>query len=696
MTLVTAQRAATYSAVGLGFASVAASGALGAPVQLGFLALFAVSALVGEKPPRWMDYLWNALTVLALPALGWLVIAAGVDIVLAIVSFVALLTLNRLFNRRTIGDYALLELLSLLLIAGGAALSAELAYGLCFILYTVAATLSLLLTYMRREAEEAGELQSPVRAPTRRLLAVVGGLSLTSLLGAGLVFVLMPRISAGLLMRKPPVGRPVTGFSDRIDLGGHGTIKDDPRVILRVTPANLSEYPPQSLELYWRGASFDHYDGQSWTRGAGAGRPARRTGPGLWLASEKPPVERFEYEVSVLPGLGSDAVFVAARAHTIAFPRTLWVRGARSYELFLDARGDLHRTGDADEAVKYTAVSDLADHPAQALRDAVSEYPEAIAARYLQLPRRVDPRVVELARQISEGARSQNPYDLARATEAWLRRNLGYTTELPGDQGDPLAHFLFERKKGHCEFFSTALVVLLRVMGIPARNVTGYFGGALNPVSAYYVLRGGDAHSWVEVYFPGVGFVPFDATPPGSREGFADGWGAQLAQLIDAVSARWQSWIVGYDLRAQLEIARRAGEAIRDARDRIASVRAPRSWRDAVRWLAGAVLAAGLAAGVVWLWRARPGRSARALRPSGAAKRAVALYRRMARRLEKRGVTRRPSTTPEELLREVAEKLPERAADVRAVVESYQAARFGGRPLDGIEARELGRRVAAL
>src|ERR1019366_5904852 len=99
--------------------------------------------------------------------------------------------------------------------------------------------------------------------------------------------------------------------------------------------------------------------------------------------------------------------------------------------------------------------------------------------------------------------------------ESYLRKNFSYTLELPKtDMRDPIANFLFRRKKGHCEYFASAMAVMLRTIGIPSRVTTGFAGGVYNPISGWYVVRASDAHSWVEAYLPRLGWTTFDPTPP--------------------------------------------------------------------------------------------------------------------------------------------------------------------------------------
>jgi len=149
-------------------------------------------------------------------------------------------------------------------------------------------------------------------------------------------------------------------------------------------------------------------------------------------------------------------------------------------------------------------------------RTAGTEYSESIQRLYLQLPENLDPRIPQLARKIT--ATADNSYDKSIVLESYLRRNFGYTLNLSGKPGaDPLAQFLFVTKAGHCEYFASAMAVMLRTLGIPSREVNGFLPGQFNDLAGDYIVRGSDAHSWVEAYFPGSGWITFDPTPPAGR-----------------------------------------------------------------------------------------------------------------------------------------------------------------------------------
>ncbi len=146
------------------------------------------------------------------------------------------------------------------------------------------------------------------------------------------------------------------------------------------------------------------------------------------------------------------------------------------------------------------------------LRAAPPAYPENIRRRYLQLPKNMPERVLALARDLT--AIAPTPYERAKAIESYLRKTYPYTLELPAPPAgvDVVDYFLFDLKKGYCDYYASAMVVLARAAGLPARIVVGYASGAYNPSTARYEITQANAHAWAEVYFANIGWVEFEPT----------------------------------------------------------------------------------------------------------------------------------------------------------------------------------------
>ena len=154
-------------------------------------------------------------------------------------------------------------------------------------------------------------------------------------------------------------------------------------------------------------------------------------------------------------------------------------------------------------------------------------------------------------------ANANNRYDAAKAIEWQLQQDYGYSLQMKASGPDPLADFLFNVKTGHCEYFSTAMAVLLRTHGIAARVVNGFLPGEYNETAGAYTVRQSDAHSWVEVYFPETrSWVTFDPTPSAGRvEPVQTGLTAQLQKYAEALELLWFQYVVGYDKQEQRSLA---------------------------------------------------------------------------------------------------------------------------------------------
>jgi transglutaminase-like putative cysteine protease len=336
-------------------------------------------------------------------------------------------------------------------------------------------------------------------------------------------------------------------------------------------------------------------------------------------------------------------------------------------------------------------------------------YPEHIRSDYLQLPP-LDARSPRLARYITETQLS--PYWRAAALEHYLRTEFRYTLDLPAEQpADPLADFLFRRRRGHCEYFASAMAVMLRAIGIPARVVIGFQSGVLNPISGYYTIRASDAHSWVEAYFAGIGWVSFDPTPPDLQAGQARAPAGPLAAMwsrgwlyLDALETYWNEWFLQFDFSRQLTLARTVQSYWFQG-----SARTALSWNRGWRWverkweaikrkpLATFWPAPAALAGALLFWagvRAWPGiksmlaarRGARRLeRGLGGKNDCALLYARVVESMKRRGVVRQQWQTPEEFAAALAparagEAPPAQIILLRQVTAVYNRARFGRDP----------------
>jgi hypothetical protein len=278
------------------------------------------------------------------------------------------------------------------------------------------------------------------------------------------------------------------------------------------------------------------------------------------------------------------------------------------------------------------------------------------------------------------------PEERARALERRLRRDYGYTLELlPARVADPLATFLFVRKKGHCEYFASAMAVMLRTLGIPSRVATGFLSGVYNPMTGWQVVRASDAHSWVEAWLPRRGWVTFDPTPADPQPAASGVWN-RASLLLDAADLFWQDWVVGYDFERQITLAARMQESGRSLRfawlgdagaQMDAGMRAVRGNATSILTVfALGALAILFGPGLLRKLRAHL-RVRRAQRGEAQVSDATMLYERMLLALERRGLQKPPWSTPAEFARVLPAS--ELAMLVEDLTAAYNEFRFGGR-----------------
>ncbi|MGB6846005.1 MAG: DUF3488 and transglutaminase-like domain-containing protein [Candidatus Acidiferrales bacterium] len=626
-------------------------------------------------------------------------------------------TLVRLFSARTNRDYGFLAVLAVTSMLASAILTVETGFIIALAVFLVLAVSTFVALEIRRSAGGAVsppvDVGSPLAQRLSRALAVVSVLVALAVLAiGGVIFFLIPRFTAGYLGALNLQPSLATGFSDSVTLGEIGRIKQNTAVVMRI---HVQGDAARAADVHWRGIVLTNFDGARWFTTAPEQVILQPSSDGAYSLSTPPlpPADSYvlQYTALVEP-LGTDAVFVAPRPQSIrgrfspVGERS--TTGRPSGYLLMDKTGSLFNPYHNETKVRYQGVSLLPMIPYPDLRRASSDYPPEIARMYLQLPS-LDPRVPALAAQVT--ATSSTEFDKASAVETYLKTHYGYTLDLGNQRPkDPLANFLFTRRAGHCEYFATAMTVMLRTQGIPARYVTGFLPGEYNDVGGDYIIRSSDAHAWVEAYFPGYGWITFDPTPPGA--GAPSGIFSRLSLYWDWFQFSWSEWVINYDFGHQVTLAQNLQRGSRDLtqhlralyehqRDKIIQLLIALDTRtEASPYFLPGVLAflvalllylrgRALAGYVVKRWSLRAGRGGD-LTPSLAALE----YREMLRLLEKRGWKKSPAQTAVEFA--AAIPAPEFASPVAQLTSLYQSARFGDRPASATEMTSLLRSIRDL
>jgi hypothetical protein len=693
----------TYLVAATAFLAVVLSGELDPfTILLGTVGL-AASWWV-EPPAVRIDRYSGVYTALSLIALAVAVLTAlSGEFLLAGARFLIHLLVIKMLSRRASKDYQQIYLLSFLLLTIGTAINTGMSFAICFLGFVVFATWALILFHLRREMEENFLLKHSDDASSEKVeverilnsrrivgpafLAGTSGVSLAIFLSAIVMFLFIPRIGFGLFFQKSRSGINVAGFSDDVELGGHGTIRDDNTVVMRVY-LDRADYRGVAggAQLHWRGIALDHYDRGHWSRSRNlrfVHQPyqtdamtttvfmARDEQPMSGMAARKRAFAGLHQDIYVEP-LDTDVLFAAAAP--LAF---------RAPNLGLGARQQTVQAGSGDEArisrttgIRYEAWSDPEPPPAHLLAAAPDADPAGAMRTYLQLPPALPPRIRELAQQITRDA--HGPYAKAAAIYDYLQANYTYTLEMATDEKfEPLDYFLFERKKGHCEYFSSAMAILLRAVDVPTRNVNGFLGGEWNEYGGYLAVRGGDAHSWVEVWFDGVGWVTWDPTPAAGEVNRGSGLLDRMRRLMDTARLQWFKWVLEYDLTRQIKVLRGLSDFFGLGKSHL-SMRSVRTWvkRHQTGLAVGTfvLLALALLAGW-WRNRQRPGAATRRARPPSDPVQQT--YARTVAWLSRRGWPRLPSQTPREHAQTLVRGGAPGASAFATFTELYYEARFG-------------------
>jgi protein-glutamine gamma-glutamyltransferase len=499
------------------------------------------------------------------------------------------------------------------------------------------------------------------------------------------LFLVAPRSGAAALTRSGGGMSNLIGFSENVTLGQIGTLKQDDGLVMHVR-LDKGE-PPHSLR--WRGVALDEFTGFGWKKSAEARRPdpVEQRG-GFFQVGMTQGVHRLTMQTFFLEPLESPVLFAA--------PHVIAVQGDLPF-VRADQEGSIQSRRHDFERLMYKAISDTEEPPVEELRADMRQYPIAYQ-RYLQLPEQLDPRIVQLARTMILDAHARNRYDAAKAIEWALQRDYGYSLQMRASGADPLSDFLFNVKTGHCEYFATAMAVLLRTHGVAARIVNGFLPGEYNEAAAAYTVRQSDAHSWVEVYFPQTqSWVTFDPTPSAGRvEPVRTGLAAQLQKYAEAMELVWFQYVVGYDKQEQRSLATTLHNQIFDYGRMVTRLlTAIRSvfTRNVLLLTSGILTLAICVALILYgkrFWQFVRRRTGRGSLEDGRGYSSVEFYEKLIRLMEQRGVLRDTAQTPLEFAGKLA------SSEAMVITRAYNRVRFGGERLSAAERREVERALFAL
>jgi septal ring factor EnvC (AmiA/AmiB activator)/transglutaminase-like putative cysteine protease len=473
-------------------------------------------------------------------------------------------------------------------------------------------------------------------------------------------FVALPRLQSPFASARVPSEAVETSFSttDRVDLDGFSASKRSDRILMKVLA--LRGGIPSPLRL--REAAFNRYSHGRWTR---QGLPARGLSGDpdgrVVLAPEQttvsPPRPRARMGIS-LSSLVSEFLFVPYGTGAVT---------SEVAPLAMSPDGTLRFVG-GRRGGSYEVEYDPSARERTGGRGGVVSWD-------------VPPEVAALSRRIAAGSRSRR--EIANRIAAYFRTGFVYTLDVPKAQGDPVVDFLTRTHAGHCEYFASAMALMLRAQGIPARLVAGSLGGEIDPLSSNVVIRGQNLHAWVEADVDGTGFSVFDPTPPAGRPRLERlSLSDRLAQIGEEIEFFYDRNILGFDAFDQARMAERLRDAAEAAREAVARV--PR------RVPAAAAVPAGTLACLALLFGLR--RRFRRRRPPPATRVYLAL-----RRLYRKRIGPLPDSAPSSaVVRGFASRDLAWGSAAREVVANYRREAFGGVPTPPGRIRELERLVSRL
>lgn len=699
-------RASSYTTIAVAMLALTVAGGLNLVLAAVFAALLVVAWKMEGSRWQLSERSGLVIVLLSVPlffldwqfqkALGEPVSRLGVNALAHLIVFLSAIKLLQVKSDR---DWVFLYLISFFEVLLAAGLSFSPAFLGTLSLYLLC-TLSTIIAFEIRKAArtvkyvETRLLVPPDSSAFKRLAHRRGKakieanrLPLTALVMLCLIFVLAlplflvaPRANSPVLSRGGSGNNGFIGFSENVALGDIGTLKRNDQLVMRVRlDAPKSE---GTSGLRWRGIALDEFNGRSWRKSDSARLTQQRAnerGSFRVGATEEP--HRLIIQQVFLEPLETAVLFAAPQPVLIQadFP---FVR--------VDAEGSVQFRSHEVERLSYRALSDITEPKPEVLRRDLRQIPTSYE-RYLQRPDRLDPRISELARTILVNSAVHNRYDAAIAIEAYLRDSYGYSLERKASGTDPLADFLFNVRTGHCEYFSTAMAIMLRTRGVPARVVNGFLPGEYNEAADAYTVRQSDAHSWVEVYFPETNsWVTFDPTPPAGREvATRTGVTAWLSKYAEALELYWFQYVVGYDKQEQRSLAtslhNRFFQYQQVISETIYSVQKVSwaSWRKLLIVLLVFVLTVLLITLILRLKR----QGWRGLRISQKGREpeltSVEFYRRLTELLARRGLSRSVDQTPLEFATQTGLELPV------LITHAYHRVRYGSQALTPREAKEI-------
>lgn len=712
-------KAVSYLVVLCGFISLWISGGFGIAITFVFLSIMIGAWFLENSKWQISERFGTILIVFIVPLFyfGWKNRFFGSgsttsNIAGTLAGMILILAAIKLLQKKSDKDWIFLYLISFFEVLLAAGLSISPLYLASFILYLLVSICAVILFEIRKTSRIVKNGRSEEIKLRRLPMTAISLLVLIIALASPLFFVL-PRVGGAGSGNNSNNLSNITGFSDSVRLGAIGRLKQNDEIVMR---ARLDKMDERNLKnLRWRGVALDTFDNKSWSKSKNLTDEliVKSSNDNLIIKNNEPIIRKekdffvFGYS-STEEDITVQTVYLEPIDPLILFTlaRPVAIQG-NLQNVVRDSEDAVTFTRSGFDRLSYKVYSDRSLPDIKTLKNDSENYlPKD--KRYLQLPDKMDERIPQLAAQIT--GNSNNRYDKAKAVEKYLQTQFGYTLEMKADGDQPLADFLFNVREGHCEYFATAMAIMLRTQGIATRIVNGFQQGEYNETADVFVIRQKDAHSWVEVYFPKEdAWIPFDPTPfAGQSSGTVsnNGIAGSFNRYLEALETFWIQYFVSYDNQEQRSLMRSLKNSFNDYQAKTSAwatetqhrlsdwwkeVRGDKGLQSSARAVAlgiGYLLTAIL--GIIFIVRLYRKIINLAIWQKILAwlkqkneTTIVEFYERMQKVLASRGFTRQSHQTPLEFA--FALNMPEAVK----ITEKYNRVRFGEKRLSDEEAREI-------
>lgn len=502
----------------------------------GVLCIFAVSGHIAFLYPlllfaamglsAWLDFRKisisrRILTVFSIVVILYFFVRIGTeDLIGQIMEALFVLMGIKFLERKEMRDFMQIYALALFVLAGLGLMTLGMAFVAYLLVFFILLSLSLIFLTFYSQDPNLELTNRTIRTMIARCLWI----PLLAIPLSTVMFVILPRTSYPILTFLNRADKARSGFTDNVRLGQVSDIQEDERVVFRATMDRIDEG-----SLYWRGITLDHFDGISWRKGTRKGLYSDSAARNITGKPVSQTIYLEPYENSCLFALDKP-VYMDLR------------RVRKNDDLTFTIPGFVERR------IRYASLS---------MVSAVIPEESIDLKTYLQLPADLSPLIVSLAKSLA--VRGDKTATLQRVLDHLGSSRYTYTLKGLPLSKNPLESFFFDSPSGNCEYFASAMAVLLRVNDIPSRLVGGYRGGYYNEMGKYYLVPQKNAHVWVEAHIPGKGWVRYDPTPA-SADAFSaasgDGIFLRLRMVFDTINYYWYGVVLTYNLERQISITR--------------------------------------------------------------------------------------------------------------------------------------------